>query len=244
MKLVYDEVFADRHDALSREWHIKRMKKEEKEALAGRGTGSKPRAEGMETQMDHDTRRRKPMIYYVNAQAGREGNGRKETPFRRIGDAAKIARPGDEVIVAPGIYRESVNPIHAGEEKYYFTAVSMGNPHAVIFCEEPDDIELNIKGPYFEHHPAFPEGVNTEFVRVVDRTRLKMRVWERGSGETLACGTGACASAAAAVLTGKTDRKVTVALRGGELQIEWKEEDGHIYMTGPAETAFEGRVLL
>lgn len=135
-------------------------------------------------------------------------------------------------------------PIKAGEKKYYFTGVSMGNPHAVIFCEEPDEVEMNIKGPLFEHHPAFPESVNTEFVRVVDRTHLRMRVWERGSGETLACGTGACASVVAAVLNGKTDREVTVSLRGGELKIEWKKEDGHIYMTGPAETVFEGTVAV
>ncbi len=132
------------------------------------------------------------------------------------------------------------------------TAVSMGNPHAVIFLEdmkgkyegirEPEVLDLERIGPFFEHHPAFPEGVNTEFIQVIGRSHLKMRVWERGSGETLACGTGACASVAAAVLTGRTDRSVTMTLRGGELQIEWNESDGHIYMTGPARTVFEGDI--
>ncbi len=133
-------------------------------------------------------------------------------------------------------------PIRVGDTKYHFTAVSMGNPHAVIFTGDTEGLKLPELGPLFEHHPAFPEGVNTEFVQIVDRTRVKMRVWERGSGETLACGTGACASVVASILNGRTDRKVTVELRGGELTIEWKEEDGHVYMTGPAVTVFEGEV--
>ncbi len=96
------------------------------------------------------------------------------------------------------------------------------------------------KGPVFEYHPAFPERVNTEFVQVVDATHLKMRVWERGSGETLACGTGSCATLVAAVLAGKAERKATIHLLGGDLQVYWDETDGHIYMTGPAVTVFEG----
>ena len=122
------------------------------------------------------------------------------------------------------------------------TAVSMGNPHAVIFCRDIDSLDLQASGPLFEHHPAFPGGVNTEFVEILDRKNIKMRVWERGSGETFACGTGACASLAASVLTGKTDRKVTVHLLGGDLEIEWNEADDHIYMTGPAVTVFTGEV--
>ena len=127
-------------------------------------------------------------------------------------------------------------------EKYRMTAVSMGNPHAVLFCNDIDNIELDRKGSFFEFSPVFPQGVNTEFVRVMDRKNLRMRVWERGSGETLACGTGACASVVAAVLNGKTDRVVTVHLTGGDLEIEWRESDNHVYMTGPAVTVFSGEI--
>ncbi|MBQ9029997.1 MAG: diaminopimelate epimerase [Parasporobacterium sp.] len=124
------------------------------------------------------------------------------------------------------------------------TAVSMGNPHAVLFTEDPQQLDLTVLGPEMEHHPAFPEGVNTEFVQVIDRTHLRMRVWERGSGETLACGTGACASVVAAVLKGRTERQVTAALPGGELEIEWRESDGHVLMTGPAREVFTGTMDL
>ncbi len=130
--------------------------------------------------------------------------------------------------------------VNGKDEK--MTAVSMGNPHAVIFVDDTDSLELEKIGPSYEHHPAFPEGVNTEFIKVIDKSHLKMRVWERGSGETLACGTGACASLVAAVLTGRSERKAVLCLRGGDLMIEWNEEDGHIYMTGPARTVFTGEV--
>ena len=122
------------------------------------------------------------------------------------------------------------------------SAVSMGNPHAVIFVNDTDALDMERIGPSHEHHPAFPEGVNTEFVQVIDRTHIKMRVWERGSGETLACGTGSCASVVAAVLNGLTERNVTVHLLGGDLEIEWNEKDGHVYMTGPAQTVFQGEM--
>ena len=135
-------------------------------------------------------------------------------------------------------------PYKVAEAKEYFTAVSMGNPHAVIFTDDVDKLELEKTGPHHECHPAFPERVNTEFVLVIDRSHLKMRVWERGSGETYACGTGACASLVAAVLNGKADRKATLSLLGGDLLIEWNGDDGHIYMTGPARTVFEGEVNL
>lgn len=123
---------------------------------------------------------------------------------------------------------------------YLVQPVSMGNPHAVTFVDSVKEIDLSAVGPLFEHHPAFPNRTNTEFVEVVDATHLKMRVWERGSGETLACGTGACASAVAAFLAGKAGREVTVTLLGGDLRIRWDEESGHIFMTGPAVTVFEG----
>lgn len=118
--------------------------------------------------------------------------------------------------------------------------VSMGNPHIVTFLREIKDLPLTELGPQFEHHPDFPNRINTEFIEVLDVSHLNMRVWERGSGETLACGTGACASAVAAFLVGKAEREVTVSLLGGELRIRWDEESGHIFMTGPAVTVFEG----
>lgn len=129
-----------------------------------------------------------------------------------------------------------------GGRKQKMTAVSMGNPHAVLFCRDIGSLDLAASGPMYEHSSVFPEGVNTEFVEIPDRENIKMRVWERGSGETFACGTGACASLVASVLTGKTDRKVTVHLLGGELEIEWNEADDHIYMTGPAVTVFSGEI--
>lgn len=122
------------------------------------------------------------------------------------------------------------------------TCVSMGNPHCITFVEDVAAIPLASIGPKFEHHPVFPQRTNTEFLQVVGRDYLKMRVWERGAGITLACGTGACASLVAGVLTGKCDRKATVELPGGPLEIEWSETDGRIYMTGPAEKVFTGKV--
>lgn len=120
------------------------------------------------------------------------------------------------------------------------TAVSMGNPHGVIFVDEITDELVLGAGPELERHSAFPDRANIEFVKVIDGETVQMRVWERGSGETLACGTGACATAVAAALTGRTNRKVTVKLIGGDLSIEWNEKDNHVYMTGPARTVFTG----
>ena len=125
--------------------------------------------------------------------------------------------------------------------------VSMGNPHCVVFLEEGDDIEtmeLEKIGPLFEHHELFPERVNTEFVRVDSPVAVTMRVWERGTGETMACGTGACATAVACTLMGRTGRTVSVKLRGGTLDINWNEQDSHVYMTGPATPVFEGTLFL
>lgn len=120
------------------------------------------------------------------------------------------------------------------------TAVSMGNPHCVVFVEDPQTFDVAYWGPRFEHHPAFPERVNTEFVSVVDVRTFRMRVWERGSGETLACGTGACAVAVACHLNGKTERRVTGHLLGGTLEVEWNATDNRVYMTGPAVEVFHG----
>ncbi|MCL2865716.1 MAG: diaminopimelate epimerase [Lachnospiraceae bacterium] len=132
---------------------------------------------------------------------------------------------------------------------FHLTCVSMGNPHAVIFLEEnevlPDRLEeLALKeiGPGFEHHEIFPNRINTEFVKVIDQNTVQMRVWERGSGETMACGTGACAVAVACILHGFTEDKVTVRLLGGDLEIEWDREKNTVYMTGAAVTVFDGEI--
>lgn len=131
-------------------------------------------------------------------------------------------------------------PILVDETEYQMTCVSMGNPHAVVFMDDIEHLEIEKIGPKFEHHERFPNRVNTEFVKVLDRQTASMRVWERGSGETLACGTGACAVAVACILGGYTENKVTVKLLGGDLLIEWDREQNKIYMTGPAEVVFDG----
>jgi len=132
-------------------------------------------------------------------------------------------------------------------EHYRITCVSMGNPHAVVFSEgtcsfELDSLEIEKLGPLFENHERFPQRVNTEFVHVTDRRHMEMRVWERGAGETLACGTGCCASVCACVLNGYTDNEAEVSVRGGKLKILWDSESGHVFMTGPAETVFSGSI--
>jgi len=124
--------------------------------------------------------------------------------------------------------------------QYNITCVSMGNPHAVIFTNNIDKLDLPKIGPVIENAPIFPRRTNTEFIEVLSSDKIKMRVWERGSGETMACGTGACASVVAGVLNGLSARKTTVELLGGELTIEWKESDNHVYLTGGATTVFEG----
>lgn len=133
-------------------------------------------------------------------------------------------------------------PIIVDGSTYTITCVSMGNPHAVIFTEGIDDLEIEKIGPHFEHHELFPESVNTEFVEVLGDHQLKMRVWERGSGETLACGTGACASVVAACLTKRCPRNedIEVLLRGGALSIRW--DNDRVWMTGPAELVFTGDI--
>ena len=136
-------------------------------------------------------------------------------------------------------------PIDVGGRTCHITAVSMGNPHCVLFLEEDvRTLDLSAIGPHFENHPRFPKRINTEFVNVIDEHTLRMRVWERGSGETLACGTGSCASAVAAMLNGKCDREVTVLLNGGKLNITWEGSDAPVYMTGPAVKVFEGEIEL
>lgn len=148
-----------------------------------------------------------------------------------------------EVPVASEQEAVIAEPVVIRKQEYKITCVSMGNPHAVTFVEDTKKVDIETIGPEFEHHPMFPERVNTEFIQILDRNEINMRVWERGSGETLACGTGACASVYACMLNGLTDNEVLVHLLGGDLKIRVDETNGHIFMTGPAVTVFEGEVI-
>ena len=131
-------------------------------------------------------------------------------------------------------------PIEVDGQVYHMTGVSMGNPHTVIYVDDVKNLDLEKIGPKFENHERFPKRINTEFVHCIDRNTVEMRVWERGSGETLACGTGACAVAVASILNNLTDTRVTVKLLGGDLQIEWDREKDRVFMTGPATVVFDG----
>lgn len=135
-------------------------------------------------------------------------------------------------------------PVIVDGREYRITCISMGNPHGVVFVDSVDDLEIERLGPMFENHPMFPDRVNTEFIEVIDDHTVKMRVWERGSGETLACGTGACASAYACYLNKKTGKNVLVHLLGGDLQINYDEEKHTIFMKGPATKVFDGEIDL
>ena len=135
-------------------------------------------------------------------------------------------------------------PIEIDGHIYKVTAVSMGNPHAISYVEDVENFSLFQVGPKMETHKLFPRKVNAEFVQVIDKSTLKMRVWERGAGETLACGTGACATLVSSVLNGVSERVAKIKLLGGDLFIEWSEKDNHVYMTGPAEKVFDGEIEL
>lgn len=135
-------------------------------------------------------------------------------------------------------------PVEVDGVDYRVTCVSMGNPHAVTFVDDTSSIPIEKIGPKFENHPIFPDRVNTEFVQLISRNEVNMRVWERGSGETLACGTGTCATVVACVLNDKTDDEVLVHLLGGDLFIKYDRENDTVWMTGPAETVFEGEIEL
>lgn len=137
-------------------------------------------------------------------------------------------------------------PLIVNGKTYHITAVSMGNPHAIVYMDDVENLDIAEIGPAFENHINFPDRINTEFVKVIDRHTLQMRVWERGSGETLACGTGACAVAVASTLNGLVDEDVpvTVKLLGGDLEILWNRQENLVYMTGPATTVFEGEIDL
>ena len=133
-------------------------------------------------------------------------------------------------------------PITVLGREFEMTCVSMGNPHCVVPVEDVDGLDLEKIGPCFEHHSCFPDRVNTEFIRVIDRNTVQMRVWERGAGETWACGTGACAVAVACILNGWTEEEVLVKLRGGDLKIHWDKKKNTVFMTGPATVVFDGEI--
>lgn len=161
----------------------------------------------------------------------------------RVDMGEPILEP-DKIPVISSESRFISQPIEINENSYILTCVSMGNPHAVIFIDDVKSIPIEKIGPQIETYKMFPRKINAEFVHVVDRETLEMRVWERGAGETLACGTGACASLVAAVLNGFSNRKVIMKLLGGTLEIEWSEKDNHVYMTGPAEIVFDGEYYI
>ncbi len=157
----------------------------------------------------------------------------------RVNMGEPILTPAEIPVIGEGTKLVAA-PIVVDNQVYEMTCVSMGNPHAVVFLDGVDELKLTEIGPKFENHERFPDRVNTEFVERLDRRNLKMRVWERGSGETMACGTGACATAVAAILNGYTEREVTIHLLGGDLEITWDETDNCVYMTGPAALAYTG----
>jgi len=135
-------------------------------------------------------------------------------------------------------------PVMVDGKEWKITCVSMGNPHAITYIDDVKNLEIEKIGPKFENHEIFPDRVNTEFVHVIDRNTVEMRVWERGSGETLACGTGACAVAVSSILNGLTEEEVTVKLLGGDLKIFWDRTENKVYMTGSATTVFDGEISL
>lgn len=144
---------------------------------------------------------------------------------------AKVSKATGEKLIVQG-------------KEYEVTCVSMGNPHCIVCVDDVDELAIEQVGPFFEHHEVFPDRVNTEFIKVLDRNTVQMRVWERGAGETWACGTGACAVAVACILNGWTEREVTVKLRGGDLRICWDQDKNTVFMTGPAATVFDGEIEL
>ena len=159
----------------------------------------------------------------------------------RVDMGCPILTPTEIPVVAGG--DKVVNePIEVGGKTWYMTCVSMGNPHAVVFVDDTASFPLETYGPLFENHERFPKRTNTEFVQIISRTEANMRVWERGSAETWACGTGTCACVMAAILNGKTEDKVLVHLRGGDLTIEYDRASNHVFMTGPATEVFSGEI--
>ena len=150
----------------------------------------------------------------------------------------------DKIPVISDSKRVVDEPIEVGGTTYKMTCVSMGNPHCIVFVEDTASFPLETVGPLFENHERFPKRVNTEFIQLLDCKTVNMRVWERGSGETLACGTGACASAVACIVNGLTEDEITLHLLGGDLIVRWDQEKNLVYMTGPARVVFDGEIVL
>lgn len=159
----------------------------------------------------------------------------------RVDMGEPILEPSQIPVVAKGD-KVIDEPIEVGGKTWNMTCVSMGNPHAVVFVDDTASFPLETYGPLFENHERFPKRTNTEFVQIISRTEANMRVWERGSAETWACGTGTCACVMACILNGKTEDKVLVHLRGGDLTIEYDRESNHVFMTGPATEVFSGEI--
>lgn len=161
----------------------------------------------------------------------------------KVDMGAPILEP-EKIPVRLGTDRCVNEPLTVRGKEYQITAVSMGNPHAVVFVEDTASLPLEVIGPEFEHHEAFPDRINTEFVQVLNRREVNMRVWERGSGETLACGTGTCATVVACVLNGLTENEITVHLLGGDLLLDYDQENDTVWMTGPAAVVCDGEISL
>ena len=161
----------------------------------------------------------------------------------RVDMGEPILEPSQIPVVADGD-KVIDEPIEVGGKTWNMTCVSMGNPHAVVFVDDTASFPLETYGPLFENHERFPKRTNTEFVQIISRTEANMRVWERGSAETWACGTGTCACVMACILNGKTEDKVLVHLRGGDLTIEYDRESNHVFMTGPATEVFSGEIAI
>ena len=179
---------------------------------------------------------------------GRTATDRGHVTMVQVNMGQPVLAPMEVPVIAEATQQTSVGPavvdapITVDGEEYRMTCVSMGNPHAIVFMNGVKDLDIEKIGPKFEHHSCFPNRTNTEFVEILDRKNVFMRVWERGTGETLACGTGCCATAVACVLNGLTDDEITVKLLGGELHIRWDRKANLVYMTGPAKIVFEGEV--
>ncbi len=167
-------------------------------------------------------------------------DGKVETVKVDMGEP--IFKPEEIPVISEQNPVKALKSVADGKE-FIMTCVSMGNPHAITIVENVKQFDVEKYGKILEVDKLFPKRINVEFIEIVDKNRIKMRVWERGSGETLACGTGACATAVACCINGYTERQVIVELLGGNLQIEWNNENNHVYMTGPAVTVFEGELI-
>lgn len=178
-------------------------------------------------------------VKYLTLTPGEDG----KIESIRVNMGAPILKAAD-VPVASDNDEVVDEPIEVNGEVYRMTCVSMGNPHAVVFMKGVRELDIEAVGPYFENHERFPRRTNTEFVEIIDKSHVLMRVWERGTGETLACGTGCCATVVACILNGLTDEKVDVEVLGGHVQIEWDRKENLVYMTGPAKVSFEGNIVI